>query len=206
MSAMPSLNSIFFKKLLRFGLLSGVIATNSAYGALSTCGSGSGLDCFEISTDNSESFVEQALSDSLAQSIDVALYGNSTVDASLFTFTYDGGGGGGELPGPDTLAGSQNGTWAVLDSTTIDYISILAENLSTSTVSIYDVGNSSSGLFSLDALNFDLENKYSVVEINFWTRVASIDEPAPLLLILLSAAIVILRRCSTQYTPLHSHK
>ncbi|PCI46691.1 MAG: hypothetical protein COB51_06730 [Moraxellaceae bacterium] len=174
-------------------LIIGLVSVNSAYADLATCSSATGLDCYEFGSDNSESIVEQALNDALAESIDIALYGNSIDDASLFSFTTAGTGEEG-LPGLESLVGAQNGTWSILDGFEIDYISIIASNSTTSIVSIYDIGGSSDGLYSLDALNLGFEEKYTVDEISFWYTLAAVDEPASLLLFLLGGSILAIRR------------
>lgn len=178
--------------LIQLCLIIGLASANASYADLATCSSATGLDCYEFGFVNSDSIVEQALNDALSDSIDIALYGNSIDDASLFSFATAGEEEG--LPDIESLLGSQNGTWSILDGFEIDYISIVSSNSTSSTVSIYDIGGSSSGLYSLDALNFGFEEKYSLDEISFWYTLAAVDEPASLLLFLLGGTILAIRR------------
>ena len=179
--------------LIQLCLIIGLASANTSYADLATCSSATGLDCYEVGFVHSESIVEQALNDALSDSIDIALYGNSIEDASLFSFATTGEGEEG-FPDIESLLGSQNGSWSILDGFEIDYISIVSSNSTSSTVSIYDIGGSSSGLYSLDALNFGLEEKYSLDEISFWYTLAAVDEPASLLLFLLGGTILAIRR------------
>lgn len=127
-----------------------------------------------------EAKVEEAIFQATGVAVDIALYGKSDDNASLFVFN------------PVDPATVQSGTWSVIDGTLIAYITVKGAN----SFALYELATpTASGTYTTLGILNNGGQQPDTSHISFWTvRSTAVPEPLTGGLVLLGTALAVRRR------------